>query len=50
MRIDAYNKVSQMYQTNKVRAVESAKKVGKSDQLEISQTRKRLSDCKASGC
>lgn len=40
MRIDAYNKVSQMYQANKVHTVESAKKTGKSDQLEISQTGK----------
>lgn len=40
MRIDAYNKVSQMYQTSKVNAVDSTKKVGKSDQLEISQTGK----------
>ena len=40
MRIDAYNKVSQLYQTSKVHAVESAKKAGKSDQLEISQTGK----------
>jgi negative regulator of flagellin synthesis FlgM len=40
MRIDAYNKVSQIYQTNKVHATESAKKSGRSDQLEISQTGK----------
>lgn len=40
MRIDAYNKVSQMYQTSKVNAVDNTKKVGKSDQLEISQTGK----------
>lgn len=40
MRIDAYNKVSQMYQANKAYTVESAKKTGKSDQLEISQTGK----------
>lgn len=40
MRIDAYNKVSQMYQTSKVNAIDSTKKVGKSDQLEISQTGK----------
>lgn len=40
MRIEAYNKVSQMYQTNNVRSVESNKKSGKSDQLEISQTGK----------
>ncbi|WP_310604055.1 flagellar biosynthesis anti-sigma factor FlgM [Anaerosporobacter sp.] len=40
MRIDAYNKVNQMYQTNKVRTVASTKKAGKSDQLEISQTGK----------
>lgn len=40
MRIDAYNKVSQMYQANKIHTVESAKKMEKSDQLEISQTGK----------
>ncbi|WP_455714560.1 flagellar biosynthesis anti-sigma factor FlgM [Anaerosporobacter sp.] len=40
MRIDAYNKVSQLYQTNKISSVESAKKTGKSDQLEISQAGK----------
>lgn len=40
MRIDAYNKVSQMYQANKIHTVENAKKTGKSDQLEISQTGK----------
>lgn len=40
MRIDAYNKVSQIYQTNNMRTVESTKKSGKSDQLEISQTGK----------
>ena len=40
MRIDAYNKVNQVYQSNNVKAMESAKKSGKSDQLEISQTGK----------
>lgn len=40
MRIDAYNKVSQMYQANKVHAIESTKKTGKTDKLEISQTGK----------
>jgi negative regulator of flagellin synthesis FlgM len=40
MRIEAYNKVNQIYQSNNVKAMESAKKSGKSDQLEISQTGK----------
>lgn len=40
MRIDAYNKVNQMYQASKVQAVTGVKKAGKSDQLEISQTGK----------
>lgn len=40
MRIDAYNKVNQMYQASKVHTVTGVKKVGKSDQLEISQTGK----------
>ncbi|WP_167956063.1 flagellar biosynthesis anti-sigma factor FlgM [Anaerosporobacter faecicola] len=40
MRIDAYSKVSQIYQTNKIRAMEASKKTGKADQLEISQTGK----------
>lgn len=46
MRIDAYNKMSQIYQTNNVRAVESTKKSGKSDQLEISQTGKEYQTVK----
>ncbi|HEX3023163.1 MAG TPA: flagellar biosynthesis anti-sigma factor FlgM [Lachnospiraceae bacterium] len=40
MRIEAYNKVNQIYQSNNIKAMESAKKTGKSDQLEISQTGK----------
>ncbi|HEX3076135.1 MAG TPA: flagellar biosynthesis anti-sigma factor FlgM [Lachnospiraceae bacterium] len=40
MRIEAYNKVNQIYQSNNVKAMEGAKKSGKSDQLEISQTGK----------
>ena len=40
MRIDAYNKVSQVYHANKIRAVENTKKTAKSDKFEISQTAK----------
>ncbi len=38
MRIDAYNKVSQLYSTNNVKKTAKPSKTGFSDKLEISQT------------
>jgi len=40
MRIDAFNKVSQLYQTNNVKNTAKAKNGSFSDMLEISQTGK----------
>jgi len=40
MRIDAFNKVSQLYQTNNVKNTAKAKGSSFSDMLEISQTGK----------
>lgn len=40
MRIDAYNKVNQIYQTNRVATTSKEKKTSFRDQLEISQTGK----------
>ena len=38
MRIDAYNKISQMYETHKATKVANKGKVSKKDKLEISNT------------
>ncbi|MDF2485728.1 MAG: hypothetical protein K0R46_1896 [Herbinix sp.] len=40
MRIDAFNKVSQLYKTNNVKSTEKSKGSSFSDTLEISQTGK----------
>lgn len=40
MRIDAYNQVSQIYQSSKVKPVKEIKKGSSSDAFEISQTGK----------
>jgi negative regulator of flagellin synthesis FlgM len=40
MRIDAYNKISQVYQTNQVTKTTKAAATKSSDQLEISRTGK----------
>lgn len=40
MRIEAYNKVSQLYQASTIKPTTSLKKTTKSDQFEISQTAK----------
>lgn len=37
MRVDAFNKVSQLYQTNSSKKVASSNKFGEADKLEISQ-------------
>ncbi len=40
MRIDAFNKVSKLYQTNNIKSTKSVKGSSFSDKLEISQTGK----------
>ena len=40
MRIDAFNKVSKLYQTNNIKSTKIVKDSGFSDKLEISQTGK----------
>lgn len=40
MRIEAYNKVNQLYQASQVKPSTSVKKTSKSDQFDISQTAK----------
>ncbi|MDF2907678.1 MAG: hypothetical protein K0R34_2999 [Herbinix sp.] len=40
MRIDAFNKVSQLYKTNNVKSTEKSKSTSFSDTLELSQTGK----------
>ena len=37
MRIDAYNQISQMYQSTKVKPVKGVKKVANTDVFEVSQ-------------
>lgn len=40
MRIDAYNQISQMYQSTKVRPVKGVKKAANTDVFEVSQAGK----------
>lgn len=40
MRVDNFNKVSQLYQMNSAKKTEKSSEVKKSDQLELSQTGK----------
>lgn len=46
MRIDAYNKISQLYNTSKINKMEKSKEASRSDQLEISQTGKAIQTAK----
>jgi negative regulator of flagellin synthesis FlgM len=42
MRVDAYNQITQVYQTNKTKKVASKDKANSSDVFELSQTGKGL--------
>lgn len=40
MRVDAYNKITQLYQTSKVKSTSKINSVGKKDEVEISSVGK----------
>lgn len=47
MRIDAYNKITQVYQTNKIQKTASTSSVTGKDKLEISSTAKDFQTAKS---